>query len=181
MKKLELMTIIMVLLIGCNEDAAVRNIKGGYHYKTSGQVTVTEADKTTRSLILPNETGILEVVSLHDDDEIMITFNQTNGGVYHTNGVIKKDLIRFDSFSRTITLPTESTRFDTITVEKGLLKHDTIVEIAVTENEDFVMTVKGSGQAFDNNLLFLFEYEGKSTSSDRKIEGRDIEMIAKRN
>ena len=52
-----------LLLASCSDTADVRDIKGGYHYKTSGQVEISDNGKSTIEQ-LGQETGMLEVACM---------------------------------------------------------------------------------------------------------------------
>lgn len=180
MKKAIILLSACAMLMACTDQVEVRTVKGNYHYKTSGQVTVTESEKEPYILSLNNESGVLDVVSLHSENEVLLTFNQTNGGVYNTKGKANEKTIEFEPFKRTITLQTESTKYDTITIQTGVLKHDTILAIPVTINEVYDLTVSGRSEVYDNTLIFYLDYDGKSQSTDRVIKGKEIQMLAKK-
>lgn len=159
MKKLlhgTILCLIMLMCLGCDEEASVRNVKGAYRYKASGVVTVTTpSDKTSERVRTHSitETGVLELVSLHDGDDMLLTFNQSGGGVYNTHGTASDKTIHFDPFTRTMTVDLET----------------------------YNVEVSGRGEVFDNTIILYFTYSGKSVSSDRTLQGTDIQMLAQKN
>jgi len=180
-KNLMLILAAAALLSACSDSADVRDIRGGYHFKTSGQVTVSNSGADPYPLTLTNETGLLEVVSLHADDSILITFNQTNGGVYTTRGTTDGKLITLEPFDRTATLRVETTYADTITSGIGIFSTDSIISVTAPSVETFDLHVSGYGEVYDNNLIFHLTYDGRSQSSAKTVAGSDISMLAKKN
>lgn len=180
-KNLFMLACAAFLLTACSEDMEVRNIKGGYHYKTSGQVLVSNSGKEAYPLSLTNETGMLEVVSLHNGDSLLLTFNQTGGGVYNTKGTTDGEHIRFEPFERTISLRSESTYSDTISTGLGIFAHDSIISVSVSQTDIYDLQVNGYAEVYDNTLLFYFNYEGKAQDGEKTIKGENIQMLAKKN
>lgn len=160
-----------LVLVSCNDSVEVRNIKGSYHYKTTGQVTLTDSSKT-QIHTLDNESGIMEVVSLHDDDEVLLTFNQTGGEVYNTKGTAHGDKVTFDPFHRLLTVTYAEDKTVGILDTLSITKHET---------ETFAIQVSGRAEVYDNNIIFYYTYDGKSQTSSKTIHGTDIQMLAKKN
>lgn len=160
-----------LVLVSCTDSVEVRNVKGSYHYKTTGQVTLTDGSKSAIHT-LENESGIMEVVSLHDKDEVLLTFNQTGGEVYNTKGIAHGDRLTFDPFNRLLTL--------TYSEDKTVGLLDTL-SITKHETETFAIQVSGRAEVYDNNLIFYYTYDGKSQTSNKTIHGTDIQMLAKKN
>lgn len=167
-----------LMLAGCSETAEVRDAKGGYHYKTSGQVTITDKGKTTTEQ-LNQESGLLEVVSLHDDDNVLITFSQTGGDVYNTQGSISGNDLRLEPFHRSLSIRTTTENNIGIDDHLGLL--DSIGTYPSIQTEVFDITVSGRAEIYDNTLIFYYQYDGTSLSTDKTIHGTDIQMLAKKN
>lgn len=170
-KHLIFAAIFAVVSVSCSDSVEVRNIKGSYHYKTTGQVTLTDGNKTAIQT-LENESGIMEIVSLHDDDEVLLTFNQTGGEVYNTKGTAHGDKVSFDPFNRLLTL--------TYNEDKTVGLLDTL-SITKHETETFAIQVSGQAEVYDNNLIFYYTYDGKSQTSNKTIHGTNIQMLAKKN
>lgn len=171
-KQLFILGAAALLLSACSDSVEVRNIKGGYHYKTSGQVTISGESDIYQPLA--SESGTLEVVSLHNDDELLITFNQTNGDVYSTKGTVSKDVITFEPCTRTLKVEFEQP----ISSTGGSI---TLPDLTTKKVEVFDIKVSGKAEVYDNNLIFTLDYDGKSESSDKTIRGEGIRMIAKKN
>ncbi|MGM9837578.1 MAG: hypothetical protein ACI30A_03700 [Paludibacteraceae bacterium] len=151
-----LLCAIVLLLAGCAEDVTVRNIKGAYRYKASGVVTVTTTSTnsapTTRTHNL-SETGVMEIVSLKDGDDVLLTFNQSGGSVFNTRGTASDEDLRFDSFTRTMQLDLET----------------------------YNVEVSGKGEIYENTIILYLTMSGTSTSSDRTLEAKEIQMLAQKN
>lgn len=180
MKKNKLMiaAALTMMLAGCTETAEVRDAKGGYHYKTSGQVEITDSGKTHIEQ-LSQESGLLEVVSLHDDDNVLITFSQTGGEVYNTKGSINGNNLRIDPFRRTLSIRTTTDNNIGIDDHLGLL--DSIGTYPTVQTELFDITVSGRAEVYDNTLIFYYQYDGRSQSTGKTLRGTDIQMLAKKN
>ncbi len=188
------MKIRIIILLGavlglaaCTDSSAVRDVKGAYRYKTTGKVTLeenyagaTKADTLVANL--ENESGTMEVVSLHNGDSLLITIDQLNGDVMVTRGKADGNRLYFNSYTRTLEVPTEMTYFDTVQVSIGAL---TLVDsIIVRERrvlEVYDITVTGYADVYDNNLIFNMEYDGQSQSTERTLRGKGIRCLAKKN
>lgn len=176
----------MLMFVSCSDSSAVRSVKGAYRYKTTGKVVLeenyngaTKADTLVANL--DSESGTLELVSLHDDDSLLITFDQLNGNVMATRAVIDEKRIYFTPYKRMIEVATDVKTFDTVKLELGLLSYDTVIVRVQHEYEPYDITVSGYADVYDNNLLFNLDYTGKSQTSERTLRGRGITSLAKRN
>lgn len=184
---------ICLVMASCSDTADVRDAKGGYRFKTTGKVTLQMPDtnnpKATISQVvnMNNESGTFELVSLKDNDKVLLTFDQLNGDVYHTKGTLSGDDLTFESFTRTLDLPITTEKYDTIHLPyKGplgqSLVRDSIITITKTKIEVFDITVTGSAKTYENNIIFSLNYKGQSQEDkQRTIEGTDIQMLCKKN
>ncbi len=188
-KQLVLFAMACVLLTSCSDTAEIRDAKGGYRFKTTGKVTLQVPDgknqKATVSTVvnLANESGTFELVSLKDGDKVLLTFDQLNGDVYHTNGVLSGDELTFEAFNRTLNLPIVTEYSDTIHIHPliGTVR-DSIITYTKTHNEMFDITVTGNAKTYENNIIFNLTYKGESQEDkQRTIEGSDIQMLCKKN
>ncbi len=188
-KQFVLLATLCLVLASCEDTADVRDAKGGYRFKTTGKVTLSTPDeanpKATISTIinLTNETGSFELVSLKDGDKVLLTFDQLNGDVCHTEGALSGKDLSFSPFTRTLELPIDTEYKDTIRIPIiGNLTRDSIYTYTVTKTETFDVTVSGTGKVYTNNIIFSLTYEGKSqTNEQHSIKGTDIEMLCKKN
>lgn len=185
-QKLTILAGLLLLLAACDDTAEVREVKGGYRYKTTGQVVLQENRKgatlaDTMSVKLTNESGQMEVVSLHSNDSVLLTIDQLNGDVCSTRGTTDGKTLHFAPYTRTLTVAYESTRYDTIKIGIAPLEYDTVIAVPVRETELFDITVSGTAQVYDNNLLFNLKYSGKSQTSERTLLSRGVRMQAKKN
>ena len=176
----------VLCMIACSDSSDVRGAKGAYRYKTTGKVTLeenfagaTKADTLVANL--DNESGALEVVSLHDGDSVLLTIDQLNGDVIVTRGKMNGKRLNFNPYTRTLEVPLDVTYYDTITLGVGILSKDTIIPYTRHEYEVFDITVRGFADVYDNNLVFTLEYSGDSQSTERTLRGKGIRSLAKKN
>ncbi|MGN0235624.1 MAG: hypothetical protein ACI4BD_04830 [Paludibacteraceae bacterium] len=178
-----------VLFAGCDEAAEVRSTKGTYSFKTSGTATLT-TDEESRQVALNDESGQMEVVSLHQEDSVLLTFNQVDGGVYSTRGVIAppdKDgqatQLRFAPFERTYSVITTKTVYDTIhTVIGGFVTTDSVYSRQVVVSDAVRLTVSGTATIYDKSILFSLHYQGQGIEDETiLLEAENVQMIAKKN
>ena len=177
---------VMLCMIACSDSSAVRDAKGAYRFKTTGKVTLEEnfegATKgDTLVANLDNESGTLEIVSLHDGDSLLMTIDQLNGDVNVTRGIIKNGRLSFAQYSRTLEVPLDVTYYDTITIGIGVLSKDSVISYVRHEYEMFDIVVSGYADVYDNNLVFTLGYKGKSQTSERTLRGEGISCLAKKN
>ena len=184
--KLFIVLAATLLLVSCSDSPAVRGVKGAYRYKTTGKVTLeenyagaTKADTLVANL--DNESGTLEIVSLHDGDSLLITIDQKNGDVTVTRGMVKDGRMNFAAYHRTLDVPTAVKYFDTIRIGGAILSYDTILVRERNEYETYDITVRGYADVYDNNLVFNLEYTGQSQTSERTLRGKGIRSLAKKN
>ena len=177
----------VLMMAACNDTAAVRNAKGAYRYKTTGKVTLEEnyAGATKGDTImtnLDNESGTMEVVSLHHGDSLLLTIDQKNGDVIVTRGISTDNgRLHFASYNRTLDVPIYMKEYDTLSIGLGLLTRDTVIVRERKVYEMYDITVSGYADVYDNNLVFQLEYTGKSQSSERTLRGKGIRCLAKKN
>lgn len=177
---------IILLMSACSDSATVRDIKGAYRYKTTGTVTLeehfsgaTEADTLLANL--DNESGTLEIISLHDGDSLLMTIDQMNGNVVATRGIAAAGRLQFTPYKRTLEVSTTVKEYDTIKIDLGLFTKDTVLVREYREYEPYEITVKGFADIYDNSLVFNLEYNGNSQKTERTLRGRNIISLAKRN
>lgn len=176
----------VLCMIACSDSGAVRDAKGAYRFKTTGKVTLEEnyAGATKADTILANldnESGTLEIVSLHDGDSVLMTIDQLNGDVIVTRGMISDGRLSFASYNRTLEVPLDVTYYDTISIGIGALTKDTIIAYERHEYEVFDISVRGYANVYDNNLVFNLDYSGKSQTTERTLRGKGIRSLAKKN
>jgi hypothetical protein len=163
---------LLLGLVACSDTAAVRSVEGAYRYKTTGQVTIEEnydgATKADTMLIaLSNESGTLEMVSLHKGDSMLLTIDPLNGQLAVTRGLVNGARFDFEPYKRTLE----------VGVPKGLL--DSLIHIE--KQEVFDITVSGYAEVYDNNLVFRLQYQGASETTERTLRGSNIMTLAKKN
>ena len=179
--------LIAVCMVGCTESRTVREVKGAYRYKTTGKVTIqehyegaTEADTLIANL--DNESGTLELISLHNGDSLLMTIDQMNGNVIATRALVSEDgRLDFAPYTRLLEIASNVKQFDTIQMEVAGVNVDTVIVSERREYEPFDITVTGYADVYDNNLVFTLEYVGQSQTSERTMYGVDIKSLAKKN
>ena len=176
----------VLCMMACSDSGDVRSAKGAYRYKTTGKVTLeenfagaTKADTLVANL--DNESGALEVVSLHNGDSLLLTIDQLNGDVIVTRGKMNGKRLNFNAYTRTLEVPLDVTYYDTVSIGVGILTKDTIIPYTRHEYEVFDITVQGFADVYDNNLVFTLDYNGKSQSTERTLRGKNISCLAKKN
>lgn len=184
--KIVLFLALVLCLVSCTDSSSVRDAKGAYRYKTTGKVTLeenyagaTKADTLVANL--DNESGTLEIVSIHSGDSLLLTIDQMNGDVTVTRGAVSGGRLNFKSYQRTLDVPTTVKYFDTISLGVGILSYDTVLVRERNEYETYDITVSGYADVYDNNLVFNLDYNGRSQSSERTLRGKGIRSLAKKN
>ena len=84
-------------------------------------------------------------------------------------------------YNRTIEVPTNVKYYDTLKLDLGLIKRDTVLVREVREYEPYDIQVRGYADVYDNNLIFTLEYTGKSQTTERTLRGKGIKSLAKKN
>ncbi|MGN0187558.1 MAG: hypothetical protein ACI392_07435 [Paludibacteraceae bacterium] len=173
---------VAMMMCGCDDAAAVRSAKGTYSFKTSGQAVLDSLEGDAKSIVLDDESGQLEIISLHDADSLLLTFNQMGGGVYSSRGTLKDNELRFEPYARTYSVVTTVTVYDTVhTVIGGVIGVDSISGHNELVNDVFDITVSGVGHVYDKSIIFQLRYDGRSASSERILTAENVQMIAKKN
>ncbi len=176
----------VLCMVACSDSSAVRDVKGAYRYKTTGKVTLEENFKgatkaDTLVANLDNESGTLEVVSLHNGDSLLLTLDQKNGDVIVTRGIVNNGRLHFAPYRRTLDVPTTVKYYDTISIDLALITKDTVIVRERNEYEVYDITVSGYADVYDNNLVFNLDYNGDSQTSERTLRGKGIRSLAKKN
>ncbi|MGM9746104.1 MAG: hypothetical protein ACI30H_04010 [Paludibacteraceae bacterium] len=173
---------IAMMMCSCEDTAAVRSVKGTYSFKTSGQAVLDSLEGEAKSIVLDDESGQLELISLHDADSLLLTFNQMGGGVYSSRGTLNDNELRFEPYARTYSVVTTMTVYDTVhTVIGGVIGVDSISGHTEVVNDVFNIIVSGVGRVYDHSIIFQLRYDGRSETSDRIFTAENVQMIAKKN
>lgn len=177
---------ITLCLSGCKDSSSVRDVKGAYRYKTTGKVTLqenyngaTKADTLVANL--DNESGTLELISLHNGDSVLMTIDQLNGNVIVTRALVSEGRLDFAPYERLLEIASDVKKFDTIQMEVAGVSVDTVIVSERREYEPYDITVSGYADVYDNSLVFTLEYAGKSQTTERTLRGTEIKSLAKRN
>lgn len=101
---------------------------------------------------LLNETGSLRIID--QNDHLLLSFNMLGGDIYSTTAKMEKKELELAPFERIIT----------------------------HELRDFKVSVTGSGNVYDNNILLHLNYKGISMDKDSiDFESTDMQLAAVRN
>ncbi len=161
--KTGLLVVLVALMTSCTD--AVKSVVGGYSYQIAKQeVSIDD----TIAAVLTSEIGALQIEAYHDS-VILLTFNSLKGDVYTTTGILSNDAITLAPFSRTLTI--------TYTVSK----EDFLRPTEKTLTETYNIDVSGEAEIHDETIHFALQYDGTGVSNDKKLMGKDILMVAKRN
>lgn len=144
-KKLSILILVVLGLVSCQEP--IQTLVGTYSFKTSGVVEVEDIQ-----MVLPNESGTLELQQT-SEDELRMVFNQMGGGVYTATATLMDNVIMLYPFDRTITV--------------NMIPYE--------------LVVTGQGQYNDGIIVFELQYHGTSLIGSSSLSGGDILMIAKKN
>jgi len=159
-----LIAIIALSFAACHND--VRKATGDYSYKQSGLVTFTD-DSGESISILTSKQGQMNIMRDKNGEsgDIIVTFNEMNGGAYTCTGQIKGDSIFFD--------PHEfSTRFSSA---------DSVQELMQLGK---VYTVEGTGRGIiqDENIIMLESWTGHSEDNlQLQMKADKITLLAEEN
>lgn len=165
---LSTMAVCLLLTSSCHQD--LRQATGSYTYKTSGLLTLKDGTTYT-TLTLNDETGQMDIISLHHGDSILIIQNQLGGSIHTTHAVIEGKQITLTPYQRTVTLSYTSQDSGSLSGLTGNNK----------ETETFSIRVSSQGTLYDTSILFVSQWEGTSLTSSKTIAGTNIQTIAKRN
>ena len=153
-----------VLLTACNKD--VKKITGDYSYKLSGVVNFEDADGNQTN-ILATKRGQMNIRADKngENSNIVITFNEMNGGAYSCTGRVEGDSIFFNPYEF-------STRFSSA---------DSVVDLIQL---GFVYTVQsqGRGVIHDNIILMEEQWVGRPESGEMvRMKADKITLLAEEN
>lgn len=157
------LSVVILCFSAC--DSSLPSIVGEYSFKVSGQVV----KDTTQGIVLPTETGVMEIIHLNDSN-FLLTFNTINGSVYTTEATLSNNQLDLQPFTRTITINYQSTDSDIL---GGLIEW--------TETEHYNTEVYGYGLVYSETIKFAMQYSGKELDGNQQIKGNNIIMLAKKN
>lgn len=167
MKKALLFIALSCVFFSSCQKSNIDTFRGDYSFKTSGSVTIQRqandsVEAATFTLVLPNDIGQLEIVTLDkSQDSVIVIMNHLNGEVTLTHGHCGDGQLVLNEFQR-----------DNIEFNLDQVNFKAPVKI------------KAVGHCYDGNtLLFNMTYRGKAEVDQLSytIEGDDIRMVAYRN
>lgn len=161
--KMVVLASLAALAVSCTDP--IKSLTGGYSYQIAKKVvSINDSIPAT----LTSEIGALQMEQTQDN-EILLTFNSMKGDVYTTTGTIDDKTITLAPFGRTLT------------VTYTITQEDLLRPVDKTVNEAYNIEVSGEAEIHDETIHFLLQYAGTGVSTDKKIAGEDILMIAKKN
>ena len=155
---------ILFFLVACLPacESPVQTIIGEYSFQVSGQVT----KDGTQDMVLPNETGTMEIIHL-DASNVLLTFSTTDGSAYTTQAVLNGNQLELHPFLRTVVITYK-------TKESNILGG--LIEL--TETEYYNTSVYGSGTIYDKTIVFDLRYFGEELNGNKTITGNKIILLA---
>lgn len=160
-----IVSFVLLLFVSCQEP--IQQLVGSYSYKSSGKVMVDSTE-----INLSDEIGAMDLIR-RSDSTLLITFNQLGGAVYMTDANVEENEIVLKPYERTLTITypyVDSLNIlaDTITLDRQI-------------RETFDVVVNGYGERLNETIIFSLTIVGESQTSDARLKGEDILMIAKKN
>lgn len=155
------LVLIAMICPGCVDP--VKSLEGTYSYKLSGLVTIDD----TLDVVLTNEQGAMELIKVQDTT-FLLTMNTLQGDAYTAEGVLSGDEILLEPFERNIRLSFSEIKSDLFPIDRS-------------HEEYFYTEISCIGAVYDETIVFTLQYTGESLSSDRRLSGEDITMVAHRN
>lgn len=153
-----------VLLAACNKD--VKKITGDYSYKLSGQVSFEDADGNQTS-ILASKRGQMNIrADKHGEKgDIVVTFNEMNGGAYSCTGRVEGDSIFFNPYEF-------STRFSSA---------DSVVDL-IQLGHVYTVQSQGRGVVLDNVILMEERWMGRPENGEMvRMKADKVTLLAEKN
>ena len=169
MKNTCLLLILLLALTSCHKSG-VSLFEGNYSFKTSGEISITaegQIDSTdinipaSLDVSLANDVGQLNISAAEKkNDKVVVVMNYLNGDVVVTSGTCDGNTIELDPFQRNV-LPVSASSLFT----------------------NFSILVSGTGQMYDDMIIFDMTYKGKANigTVSYKIKEKDVKMVAYRN
>lgn len=157
-----LVAVIAAVLCSCTKEGTGR-FKGNYSFKTSGSISVREKNNTSAEVIrlnLSDESGQMDILET----------DGTNGGMMVTMNVLSGPVLVFDAEADGKVLNLlPKTRI--LTVRHGV------------EHMSVEVLVEGTGNRYDNSLIFNLNYSGTYVRGDIEYEiiESDVQCVAKKN
>lgn len=167
MKKFFLYVSVMLTVLfmtACNKD--VKKITGDYSYKLSGVVNFEDADGNQTN-ILASKRGQMNIMADKNGEygDIVVTFNEMNGGAYSCTGKVEGDSIFFNPYEF-------STRFSSA---------DSVVDL-IQLGHVYTIQSRGRGVIHDNIILMEEQWIGRPESGEMvRMKADKITLLAEEN
>lgn len=165
-RKLLILTVIIssTLLSACHRE--VRQLTGDYSYKISGEAAVTDADGEV-SYLMVSKRGQMNILrDRNDKDKVLVTMNETAGGVYSFTATVKGDSLILDPYQFTTNILSEAS-----------------INPFQDDNATLVFQIDASGSGFSNDDIIILneQWNGRQSSGNVTLAAPKMTMIAERN
>lgn len=167
MKKLFIITALILtatILGACHRE--VRQLTGDYSYKISGEAAVMDADGDT-SYIMVSKHGQMNILrDRNDKDKVLVTMNETAGGVYSFTATVKGDSLILAPYQFTTNILSEAS-----------------INPFQDNNTTLVFQIDASGNGFSNDDIIILneQWSGRQSSGNVTLAAPKMTMIAERN
>ena len=167
MKKIYLyagVLLTVLLMTACNKD--VKKITGDYSYKLSGVVHFEDADGN-QTIILASKRGQMNIMADKNGKkgDIVVTFNEMNGGAYSCTGKVEGDSIIFNPYEF-------STRFSSA---------DSVADL-IQLGHVYTVQSRGRGVIHDQIILMEEHWIGRPENGDMvRMKADQITLLAEEN
>lgn len=167
MKRLFFFTALILtatFLTACHRE--VHQVTGNYSYKISGEAAVTESDGDT-SFIMVSKRGQMNILrDRNDKEKVLVTMNETGGGVYSFTAAVKGDSLILDPYQFTTNILSEAS-----------------INPFQDDNATLVFQIDASGSGFSNDDIIILneQWSGRQSSGNATLFAPKMTMIAERN
>lgn len=167
MKRLFIITALILtatVLGACHRE--VSQLTGDYSYKISGETAVTDADGEV-SYLMVSKRGQMNILrDRNDKDKVLVTMNETAGGVYSFTATVKGDSLILDPYQFTTNILSEAS-----------------INPFQEDNATLVFQIDASGSGFSNDDIIILneQWSGRQSSGNATLSAPKMTMIAERN
>lgn len=167
MKRLLIITAFIItatLFSACHRE--VRQLTGDYSYKVSGEVAVTDANGEI-SYLMVSKRGQMNILrDRNDKTRVLVTMNETAGGVYSFTATVKGDSLLLDPHTFTTNILSEAS-----------------INPFQDDNATLVFQISATGSGFSNDDFIILneQWNGRQSSGSTTLSGPKMTMIAERN
>lgn len=165
-RQLLILTVIISATLLCACHREVRQLTGNYSYKISGEAAVTDADGEV-SYLMVSKRGQMNILrDRNDKDKVLVTMNETAGGVYSFTATVKGDSLILDPYQFTTNILSEAS-----------------INPFQDDNATLVFQIDAFGSGFSNDDIIILneQWNGRQSSGNVTLAAPKMTMIAERN